>query len=115
MTKNKELAKKKRVRAGHRAHVSKLLAQSEDLIEQERPCLTEIERFIDTFTERLDLLRKLDDDIISLVKDEEIEPQIFEGEELRDKIRYFKIKLAERKGQLKSKNQIPQGYLRRLW
>ena len=43
---DKELAKKIRIRAGHRAHVSKLLAQSEDLIEQERPGLTEIERFI---------------------------------------------------------------------
>ena len=78
---DKELAKKIRIRAGYRAHVSKLLAQSEGLIEQDRAGLTEIERFIDTFTEKLDLLRKLDDDIISLVKDEEIEPQILEGEE----------------------------------
>ena len=61
------------------------MVQSEDLIAQERPCLTEIEHFIDAFTEKLDLLRKLDDDIISLVKNEEMEPQIFEGEELREK------------------------------
>ena len=104
---DKELAKKIRIRAGHRAHVSKLLAQSEDLIEQDRPGLTEIERFINTFTEKLDLLRKLDDDIISLVKDEEIESQILEGEELRDKIRYVKIKLVQKKGEQKSTETNP--------
>ena len=104
---DKDLAKKIRIRAGHRAHVTKLLAQSEDLIEQERPDLTEIERFIDTFTEKLDLLRKLDDDIISLVKDEDIEPQILEGEELRDKIRYVKIKLIEKKGEQRSVERNP--------
>ena len=105
---DKELAKKIGIRAGHRAHVSKLLAQSEDLIEQDRPGLTEIKRFIDTFTKKLNLLRELDDDIISLVKDEEIEPPILEGEELRDKICYVKIKLVHKKSEQKSTETNPQ-------
>ena len=66
---SEELTKKKRVRAGHRGSVSRMVKKSEELLAAEHPDIT-LSQLRLSFKEKLEVLGKLDSEILYLIEDE---------------------------------------------
>ena len=66
-----ELTKKKRIRAGHRASVTRIIAQVQQALESEELNSSKLKQQLQTLREKVDVLRKLDSDILSALETEE--------------------------------------------
>ena len=65
-----ELVKKKRVCAGHRASVSRMVKKSEELFAADPPDTTKLAQLKMSLKEKLEVLSRLDGEILSLVEEE---------------------------------------------
>ena len=80
-------AKKKRVRAGHRASASRLIAQVESTDESPELNAPMMNRIVQTLKEKLDIIRKLDEEILEAIsEEEEIKDEIEQADIYREKI-----------------------------
>ena len=66
-----ELTKKKRIRAGHRASVTRIIAQVQQALESEELNSSKLKQQLQTLREKVDVLCKLDSDILSALETEE--------------------------------------------
>ena len=90
------LSKKKRIRAGYRAYITKLISDSRDLLDKGPFLRTQAENLKALLKERKKLLRDFDDEILDLVTEEEIEPEIFDCEEKQVQIQSIITELESR-------------------
>ena len=80
-------AKKKRVRAGHRASASRLIAQVESTDESPELNAPMMNRIVQTLKEKLGIIRKLDEEILEAIsEEEEIKDEIEQADIYREKI-----------------------------
>ena len=67
-----ELARKKRVRAGHRASVTRMIARAMGFLEDENPDVSKLVQMKMSLQEKLDVLKQLDKEILELVEESEV-------------------------------------------
>ena len=71
------VSKKKRIRAGYRGYVTKLISDSRDLLDKGPFSGSEAENLKALLRERQPILRNLDSEILEILPGEEIETEIF--------------------------------------
>ena len=83
-----ELAKARKKRSGHRAHVTKTLARVKEMTNEPLPeSITALMQLKLTLNEKIETITKLDEEILDLVTDDtEIEREIEESSEVKDDI-----------------------------
>ena len=80
-----ELAKKKRVRAGHRASVSRMVKKAEELLAADHPNIIRLSQLRLSLKEKLDVLGQLDGEILNLVEEEKaVTDEIEQSDELKE-------------------------------
>ena len=79
------LSRKKKIRAGHRASTTRMLGQItaalEDTRDRDRLALLKL-----TLNKKLDTLNKLDSEIVELTADEDLENEIQQSDEYRERV-----------------------------
>lgn len=80
------LSRKKKIRAGHRATVTRTLGDVATALDSETPDRDKIARLKLTLNEKLETLNKLDSEIIELTADEGLEGEIQQSDENKEKI-----------------------------
>ena len=64
------LAKKKRIRAGHKASATKTMGKTDELLSTETPDSSTLSLLKLTLREKLETIRALDSEIVELIEDE---------------------------------------------
>ena len=64
------LARKKRVRAGHRASATRIISRATTILDSEDPDLMKLSQLKLSLQEKLDVLKQLDGEILGLVDEE---------------------------------------------
>ena len=86
-TMSEALARTKKVRAGHRSSATRLMNQLEGEYEiEDGPTLDRLKQCKVSLNEKLDKLRELDEQILALVKDENIESEIEQADQFKERI-----------------------------
>ena len=80
------LSHKKKIRAGHRATVTRTLGDIATTLSSDAPDRDRIARLKLTLNEKLETLNKLDSEIIELAAEEDLENEIQQSDECKDKI-----------------------------
>jgi len=84
-TMSEALARIKKVPAGHRSPTTRLMQQLEGEYEIEaEPVLDRLMQYKASLNEKLDKLHKLDEQISTLVKDDDIENEIEQADQFRE-------------------------------
>eukprot|EP00794_Sanderia_malayensis_P016989 gene16989-18701_t len=96
MSQEQELAKKKKIRAGHRGHANKVMTEAIFEMQGISPSTIEMEHYVQTLTEKELHLRNLDEEIIMLIDEEDIETEIFDAEERRTELKKTIVKLKKK-------------------
>ena len=100
-----ELVKKKRVRAGHRASVSRMVKKAEELLAAEHPDATKLSQLKLSLKEKLEVLSRLDGEILYLVEEEEsITEEIEQSDGIKEGIYSILVRID---GLSKSKTPPP--------
>ena len=91
-----EVGKKKKIRGGHKGFITKKISEVNGLASEEN--ITEeigitLKQLKIVLTEKLETLTKLDDEILELIKEEEIEDEIAESRDFRASIHEAIIKI----------------------
>lgn len=82
------ISRKKKVRAAHRGSATRIMGQTyENLGSGEGPNLSRLRQQKVSLTEKLELLSKLDDELIEVVTEEELEAEVEQADIVREKIR----------------------------
>ena len=82
-----ELSKKRKIRSGHRGSVTKTTAQVYEALEDVEANMSKLKQMKTTLQEKLDILQKLDDEIIDLIdNDDELEGEIERADSFRERI-----------------------------
>ena len=71
-----ELAKKKRVRSGHKASATRMIGSAEDLLKTTGSDTSRLTQLSSSLNEKLDVLTKLDSEIIDLVDEGSVAGEI---------------------------------------
>ena len=79
-----KLTKKKRIRAGHRASVTRIIAQVQQALESEELNSSKLKQPLQTLCEKVDVLRKLDSDILSALETEDITGDIEQADIVKE-------------------------------
>lgn len=79
------LARKKRVRAGHKASATRILGQISSALEKTPPDADRLSLLKLTLTEKLDVLKALDAEIIEITPEEGLEEEIGQSDEYKEK------------------------------
>ena len=90
------VSKKKRIRAGYRGYVTKLISDSRDLLDKGPFSGSEAENLKALLRERQPILRNLDSEILEILPGEEIETEIFDCEERQTQILSIIMELESR-------------------
>ena len=80
------LSRKKKIRAGHRATVTRTLGDIATALSSEAPDRDRVARLKLTLTEKLETLNKLDSEIIEPTAEEGLESEIQQSDENKEKI-----------------------------
>ena len=93
MTETDGLSRKKRMRAGHRSSATRILAQVEGELTGDTPDVERLDAFRTTLTEKKDILRGLDTEILELVTEEELETEIGQSDEYNERIHLALVRI----------------------
>ena len=88
-----ELARKTRVRAGHRASTTKIIGRCQGLLAAESRDRTKLLQLRMSLQEKLDVLKQLDEEILGLVEEEKIANEIEQSDDFREGIHLVVIEL----------------------
>ena len=99
-----ELIKKKRVRAGHRASVSRMVKKAVELLAAEHPDATKLSQLKLSLKEKLEVLSQLDGEISYLVEEESITEEIEQSDGIKEGIYSILVRID---GLSKSKTPPP--------
>ena len=91
------LSRKKKVRGGYRSHVTKLTNEAKTEIDSEEASSIKIDQISVALKEKLKLLTAIDQEIFLLVKDDEVEAEVLECEELKSRIYGTIVELESKK------------------
>ena len=80
------LSRKNKVRGGYRLHVTKLTNEAKTEIDSEEASSIKIDQISVALKEKLKRLTAIDQEIFILVKDDEVEAEVLECEELKSRI-----------------------------
>ena len=82
-----DLARKKRIRAGHKASVTKTMAKVDAALTAEPATLSGLPLLKLTLKEKLEVIRTLDPEVIELIEEEEVlTTEIQQADEYRESI-----------------------------
>ena len=81
-----ELARQKRVRAGHRSSSTKIMGQVEPCLSESPPDASKLTRLKRSLEDKLQSLSTLDDEILGLTPEDSIEAEIVQADECRQNI-----------------------------
>ena len=91
-----ELARKKRVRAGHKSSTTKMMTRVEEMLSSvESLHLSKLNQLRMGLHEKLEEIKVLDGEILSLVKDDEVDNEITQADLYKEKI-YSNLILIEK-------------------
>ena len=103
------LAKKKKVRGGHKGYTTKILTKVKELVDskEEKPNELKLKEYDIVLKEKLTAISKLDDEILELIEDTNIDVEIEEAEKFKEKIyeAIVSIENALKKSEKVSKQQ----------
>ena len=88
-----DLSKKRNVRAGHRGSATKTITRANELFESEHPEIDRLRRVKLALTEKVDVLNRLDSEILEMVSAEEVAGEIEQSDEFKDGIYDVLVKL----------------------
>ena len=93
---DEELKKKKRMRGGHKGYVTTTLEKMQGLLDNfEFSAANQVQRYRIALTEKLDILGALDDEILTLIAEENIEDEISETGIVRESIHQMIVQIDE--------------------
>ena len=82
------LTTKRKIRAGHRTHTTKTIAKARQVIESfDENQISVLRSYQDVLHEKLELLQKLDEDILQGTKDDDLEKEIEDSGEFKRNIK----------------------------
>ena len=93
---DKELKKKKKIRGGHKGYVTTTLAKVQNLLDDfESSGVNQLKTYRISLTEKLNILGALDDEILALIKEDQIEDEISETGAFRESIHQMIVRIEE--------------------
>ena len=91
-----ELARKKRVRAGHKSSATKMMTRVEEMLSSgESLDPSKLNQLRMSLREKLEEIKVVDGEILSLIKDDEVDDEIAQGDLYKEKI-YSNLILIEK-------------------
>ena len=88
------LSRKKKVRAAHRASVTRMIGQARETLEESEGFeIAKLTQKKDALAAKVELLRKLDEEIVEVVHEDELESEIERADEIREQIELIVIEL----------------------
>jgi hypothetical protein len=90
-----DLDRKKRVRAAHRAAITKAVGQAEGLSGESVVDLNRLRTKRATLLEKREIVKKLDDEILALVSDEELETEIEQADKVQEQLGLAVMQIEE--------------------
>ena len=93
MTEAEKLARKKKLRAGHRASTTRILGQVEPPIAAEPLDVSKINQLKRSLEDKLQSLSDLDQGILELTSEDLIETEIVQADEIRERLYAALMKL----------------------
>ena len=93
------VARKKRIRGGHKALATRMLSQIDALLEQESPDLSKLSQLKLSLHEKLETLKLLDGEMLDLVEEEELTSEIEQADAFKEGIYTAVIKIDKRVGE----------------
>ena len=94
------LSRKKRIRGGYRAHVSKLISDAKKEVDDGNSNILAVEHLISVITEKRSILRKADEEIFSLISNDEVESEVLQCEDLLSDIQKVVVALEAKRASL---------------
>ena len=86
MAETEAVSRKKRIRAGHRGSVMKTISQVYEALLESEANSSKLGQQRLTLAEKLDVLKKLDKDILNAIAEDNLEDKIEQADSFRDKI-----------------------------
>ena len=90
-----ELAKKKRVRAGHKASATRMIGNTEDLLKMAGSDVLRLTQLSRSLKEKLDVLTTLDGEIINLVDEGSVRDEIEQADTFKEGIYSTLVKIEK--------------------
>ena len=87
------LARKKNVRGGHRGSATKSIKRVDELLPHDPPDIDELMQIKLKLTEKLDVLNRLDSEILDIVNEEDVAGEIEQADEFKEGIHSVLIKI----------------------
>ena len=82
-----EFSRKKRLRGAHRGLVTRLLTQVHESIESdEGPNISKLKQQRETLSTKLEVLLKLDEELIGLVEEDDLDDEVGQADLVREKL-----------------------------
>ena len=103
MSEAEAVGRKKRIRAGHKGSTTRIITQVYETLGGERgrlhgATLSRLRQYSEALKEKSDLLKRLDGEILELVKEEELEEEIEQADVFSEKIQLALIELSDALG-----------------
>ena len=93
---DEDLKKKKKIRGGHKGYVTKTLERIQSLLDRFEPTVVnQLKTYRIALEEKLKILGSLDDEILGLLKEDQIEEEIEETGNFRESIHEMNVKIDE--------------------
>ena len=93
---DEDLKKKKKIRGGHNGYVTKTLERIQSLLDRFEPTMVnQLKTYRIALEEKLKILGSLDDEILGLLKEDQIEEEIEETGNFRESIHEMMVKIDE--------------------
>jgi len=93
---DEELKKKKKIRGGHKGYVTTTLEKVQAVLNDfELSAANQVKTYRIALTEKLDILGVLDDEILTLITEEQIEDEISETGIFRESIHQMIVQIDE--------------------
>ena len=90
------LARKKKIRAAHRGSTTKIIERvNESLRLPEGPNIPKLTLYRSALSEKLELLMKLDSELIDLVADDELEHEVEQADQVRERINLAMLEIDD--------------------
>ena len=104
---DEELKKKKKIRGGHKGYVTTTLEKVEALLDDfEISVANQVKTHRIALTEKLDILGALDDEILTLITEEQIEDEISETGIFRESIHQMIVRIDETLNAVEVENSV---------
>ena len=93
---DEELRKKRKIRGGHKGYVTATLEKVQNLLDDfESSSVNQLKTYRISLTEKLNSLRALDDEILALIKEDQIVEEISETGAFRESIHQMIVRIDE--------------------